>query len=998
MLYSLPRYVCRGTKRYVCIPVCLKSSKTKTGDESSSKTGRSKRFANTLNLPKTSFQLTIKNGAAASRERAIQRMAGFQSLYKWQREQDWNQSFVLHDGPPYANGKSHVGHVVNKVLKDITNRYKVLKRHKVHYVPGWDCHGMPIEIKALVNASGEYEHLPALEIRQKARDLVKKVVEDQKKSFLQWGIMGDWNSVYRTLSPDYESAQLQVFYNIYEKGYIYKDYMPVYWSPSSQTALAEAELEYNHEHVSKSVFVKFPLVTLRDRFKAELDDAAKVWAVVWTTTPWTLPFNQALCYNPKLRYAFVKDTTSLDVFLCEAQFVEELKTLVNGSLQTLFIVDGLALETLRYQHPLSGEVLPIVASNHVTSGKGTGLVHTAPAHGHDDFSVASVYNLSKDCHVDGQGVYTSGVDSSLLGKTVGVDADNAVLAALHPFVLKVKDYVHSYPYDWRTKKPVIIRASQQWFINTKELCPLAVESLHDVKITPEQSKNSMIAELYSRPYWCISRQRTWGVPIPVFYNKMSGEPLICRETVDHLRELILQHGSDCWWSLPMQELLPDSLLAQINKGKSSDYEKGNDILDVWFDSGVSWASVLKDVDGQADVYMEGIDQYKGWFQTSLLTSVAVKGKAPYRQIVTHGFATDEAGMKMSKSVGNVIEPEVVIYGGKNKEKSPSYGVDVLRWWVAHSHHHQNINIGPALLKQFSEDVFKVRKCLRHMLGNLFDFDPSVDCLPYNKLTAVDKYMLYNLHCAITQIEEGYESFSYNKVIQNVEKFVYSDLSTFYFSKTKDRCYCSEAGDTARKSSQTVQYYITKALISVIAPVVPHLAEEVYQHLPGSDTESSDTDSVFKLGWSTPDVEWGNVQSARDLMPVFDMRREVADKIGLEIPVEFDIFIHSSPKLHDLLRKIQPEPTSTTSSLCEIFQTSRVSVLDDRPAVVLEDDAMIVKGSTLVWESDSSCEVDFNILVAPAELNICERCRRYTAECYGTPCQRCLGVMAQDWAS
>lgn len=985
-------------------PVCLKSNKSNIDQRAlsakSKKAGRSKRFANTLNLPKTSFPLTIKDGAAASRERAIQKMVGFQSLYKWQREQTWDKSFVLHDGPPYANGKTHVGHVVNKVLKDITNRYKVLKKHKVHYVPGWDCHGMPIEIKAIVTKSGEYQHLPPIEIRKKARALAQKVVEEQKKSFLQWGIMGDWNSVYKTLSPEYESAQIRVFGDIYEKGYIYRDYMPVYWSPSSQTALAEAELEYNHEHVSKSVFLKFPLVSIRDQFRATIGDAAKIWAVVWTTTPWTLPFNQALCYNPKLRYAFVKATKSSDVFLCEVQFVEELKTLVNEDLQILFAVDGFTLETLRYSHPLSGDCLPLLGSNHVTSGKGTGLVHTAPAHGHDDFSVASVYNLSKECHVDGSGKYVSGVDKSLLGKTVGIDANDAVLTALQPFVLKVKDYVHSYPYDWRTKKPVIIRASQQWFINTQQLCPLAVESLRTVKITPEQSKNSMIAELYSRPYWCISRQRTWGVPIPVFYNRMSGEPLICRETVEHISQLFLQHGSDCWWSYPVNVLLPDSLLAQIDKGKSSEYEKGTDILDVWFDSGVSWAYVLKDEGGEADMYMEGIDQFKGWFQTSLLTKVAAKGSAPYRQIVTHGFATDEAGLKMSKSVGNVIEPELVINGGKNKETSPSYGVDVLRWWVAHSHHHQNINIGPSLLKQFSEDVFKVRKCLRHMLGNLFDFDPSVDLLSYDELTAVDKYMLYNLHCAISQIEKSYESISYNKVIQNVEKFVYSDLSFFYFNNTKDRCYCSEAGDRSRRSSQTVQYHMTRALVSAIAPIVPHLAEEVYQHLPGSDNESSDADSIFKLGWSKLEPEWGNIQSARNLMPVFDMRREVADKIGLESPVEFDIFIHSSPKLHSVLETIQPEKSSTTSSLCEVFQTSCVSLLDCWPSVILEDDTMMVKGSTLVWEpgSDTTSEVDFNILVAPAQLNICERCRRYTAESYGTPCQRCLRVMAQDWAT
>ncbi|GFO27485.1 isoleucine--tRNA ligase [Plakobranchus ocellatus] len=994
-------FLVRKTLKFGFYPsLRIKKSTFKADKASSSKRSRSKRFTNTLNLPQTSFPLTLKHGAAANREQALQRMIGFQSVYQWQREQSWNRTFVLHDGPPYANGKTHVGHVVNKVLKDITNRYRVLKKHKVHYIPGWDCHGMPIESKAIVNAAGEYLQLSPIEIRSRAKELAEEVVKQQQKSFLRWGIMGDWSSAYKTFSQEYEATQIGVFCDIYEKGYIYRDYMPVYWSPSSQTALAEAELEYNHEHVSKSVFVKFPISTLRDKFKASLGDASQVWAVVWTTTPWTLPFNRALCYNPKLRYIFVRDTKRSDVYLCEAQFVDKLATLVDGDLKTIFSVDGFTLERSEYINPLSNEHLQFVASNHVTSGKGTGLVHAAPAHGHEDFKVASTNNLPKECHVDGRGVYVSGVTRSLLGKTIGVDADDAVLDALQPFVLKVEDYTHSYPYDWRTKKPVIIRASQQWFIDTQQLCPLAVESLQNVKITPEQSKHSMIAELYSRPYWCISRQRTWGVPIPVFYHKISGEPLICRETVQHVQDLILEHGSDCWWNLPSHELLPDSLLAQIQKGQSSDYEKGNDILDVWFDSGVSWASVLKDVGGQADVYMEGIDQFKGWFQTSLLTSLAVRGKAPYRQIVTHGFATDEAGMKMSKSLGNVIEPETIIHGGKDKEAFPSYGVDILRWWVAHSHHHQNINLGPTLLKQFSEDVFKVRKCLRHMLGNLFDFDPKVDVMPYNKLTAVDKYMLYNLYLTIKQIEEGYKSMAYNKVIQNIEKFVYSDMSMFYFNNTKDRCYCSEASGELRKASQTVHYHVTRSLVSAIAPVLPHLAEEVFQHMPGTNMESNDTDSVFKIGWITPESEWGSVKSVRDLVPVFDMRRAVADTIGLEGPVQFDIYIRSSPKLHALLKELQPERMSSTSSLCEIFQTSRVFLFDKPPKMIPEDDVIIVRGSSEVWDSssDSTTEVDFSILVTAAQLHICERCRRYTAESYGTPCERCLGVMAQDWAT
>lgn len=638
----------------------LKSSKSK--NEKSNSKNKSKRYSHTLNLPQTLFPLSMKNGAAALRERDIQQTSSFQTLYQWQRKQSWDKEFVLHDGPPYANGKPHVGHTVNKVLKDITNRYKVLKKHKVHYRPGWDCHGMPIEVKAISDKAGNHLQLTPLEIRAKANVFAEKALLEQKTAFQQWGVMADWNNVYKTLTPDYEAKQLEVFYKIYNKGYIYRDYMPVYWSPSSQSALAEAELEYNADHISKSVYIKFPAIM--PQFSSILGTNSLVYAVVWTTTPWTLPFNQAVCYSSKIRYGFVRNRKNAEIYLCEEAFIEKLKQLVSNELELVLSVEGLSLQGTVYTHPLSGGKLPFLSSTHVLPGKGTGLVHIAPAHGHDDFGVAKEYKLPKECHVDERGRYISGVNESLTGKTVGIDADDAVIAALGEHLMKMEDYVHSYPYDWRTKKPVIIRASKQWFVDLAALRPLALSSLSDVKIIPQQSERGMITELNTRPYWCISRQRTWGVPMPVFYNNATDEPLVTSETVEHLRELFLKHGSDCWWNLTVDELLPNSLLAKINKGESSNYKKGSDILDIWFDSGVSWASVLQDYNGQADVYMEGIDQYKGWFQTSLLTSVAVNGKAPYKQIITHGFATDEEGKKMSKSVGNVVDPEVVINGGK----------------------------------------------------------------------------------------------------------------------------------------------------------------------------------------------------------------------------------------------------------------------------------------------------------------------------------------------
>ncbi|BFZ11695.1 hypothetical protein BsWGS_14734 [Bradybaena similaris] len=963
---------------------------------------KSKRYSNTLNLPQTSFPLSMKNGAAAQRELEIQQTKGFQSLYQWQRKQNWDKEFVLHDGPPYANGRLHVGHVVNKVLKDIMNRYKVMKKHKVHYVPGWDCHGMPIETKAITNMSGAYQTSQPLEIRAKAKQFAEKVLEEQKTSFQRWGVMGDWENVYRTLAPEYEAKQLEVFYKIYEKGYIYRSYMPVYWSPSSHSALAEAELEYKSDHVSKSAYIRFPVTNLADQIRQVIGHESRVHALIWTTTPWTLPFNQAICYNPKVRYIFARDEKTQHIYICEEAFIEKLTSLLAVPLAQLMTIEGSTLQGVVYKHPLTNEELPFLASSHVTPGKGTGLVHTAPAHGHDDFNVAVRHGLKTECHVDERGSYISGVDSVLIGKTVGVDADDAVIAALGPHVVTIENFSHSYPYDWRTKQPVIIRASQQWFFDVQALKQLALECLSKVKITPQNSEHGMMAELMSRPYWCISRQRSWGVSIPIFYHKLSGDPFITRETVEHVISLVQTHGSDCWWKLPIEELLPNHLLAKLNKGDNKDYKKGEDILDIWFDSGVSWASVLKDYGGQADVYLEGIDQFKGWFQTSLLTSLAVNGRAPYRQLITHGFVADEEGKKMSKSVGNVIDPAEVISGGQNKDGLPSYGVDILRWWVAHSHHHQTIMVGPVILQQLQEDVFKVRRCVRHLLGNLFDFDPKSDIVPYFKLTTLDKYMLHILHTTMQQIEDAYESVSFHKVIQQLEKFFYSDLSSFYISNTKDRCYCDVSDGESRRSSQTVQYYVTKSITSAFAPIAPHLAEEVYRHIPGIHTQNSESDSVFKHGWCPPHAEWDNPEVASNLMPVFDMRRSLTDALGpTESPIDFDVLIYSSPVLHDLLRAIQPEVTSATSSLCEIFQTSQVSVLDTPPPVI-PDDTLIVQGTTLVHQTDDvpgqGMEVDYKMLVAPALLHICERCRRYTAQHASSPCDRCLNAVAHDWSA
>ncbi|KAK7104714.1 isoleucine--tRNA ligase, mitochondrial-like [Littorina saxatilis] len=966
------------------------------------KEDKSKRYADTLCLPKTKFPLSVKDGLAAKRELEIQKTAGFEQLYAWQASQPREKVFSLHDGPPYANGKTHVGHAVNKILKDITTRYKLLRGYRVHYVPGWDCHGMPIEIKALSQArtKGQSTHLSSVQIRDQAKKFAAEALKDQMASFRRWGVMADWSSYYTTLSPDYEAAQLDVFYNIYEKGLIYRDYMPVFWSPSSRTALAEAELEYNPEHRSTAVYVRLPLTRLTERLLDIVGEDGAVSAVIWTTTPWTLPFNKAVCYSDAITYACLKEANSSDVYLCEEEFTEALSDILGRKLKLIGKLEGADLKGAKYAHPISRAELPFLPGQHVTARMGTGLVHTAPAHGHDDFQIALQHDLSVNCGVDEVGRYMDGaVDEKLRGRQVGKDADEAVIDLLGAHVLRKGEFVHSYPYDWRTKKPVIIRASKQWFVNTQQLKEKALECLQDVKIIPRQSEHGMTQQLQKRPYWCISRQRVWGLPIPVFYHRTTGDPLITRETVDHLKEVLRQEGTDAWWTLTVSDLLPAQLLSQLDKGVPEDYIKGRDIMDIWFDSGVSWASVLKDVGGQADMYLEGIDQFGGWFQTSLLTSVAVQGHAPYRSLMVHGFATDESGKKMSKSLGNVVDPDTVVNGGKDKKKDPAYGVEVLRWWVGHSHAHTNIMIGPNILQQFSESLFKVRKSMRYLLGNLYDLDPDRDLLPYNSLLPQDQYMLHLLHEFAQQVEGFYEEYSYGKVLQALERFVNTSLSSFYINMTRDRCYCSDHDSEERRSCQTTQYHVVRVLSVAAAPILPHLMEEVHAHLPDN---AKHTDVLFKGGWLEVEEEWHNPELKHRIMPVFSIRDSIVDALASASPSEFEVLIYASPLLDKYLKELQKDNISYVSPLCELMGTSHVTVLTVPPDVIPDDDCMFVSGSVDIHKKEKDKVVtvnnDYKLMIMVSDAQLCERCRRYVSNSSTSPCDRCLHVLGGSWAS
>ena len=769
-------------------------------------------------LPKTRFPLRAN---PVTHEPAIQKAAKFDDLYDWQkRERNSGETFTLHDGPPYANGEPHMGHVLNKVLKDIVNRFKLLRGYRLSYRPGWDCHGLPIELKACKES--DFAKGSPLAIRAKAAQFALKTLELQREAFKRWGCLGDWGNPYITMDPEYEANQVAIFYKMYAKGCIYRGFKPVHWSPSSRTALAEAELEYR-DHTSRAVYVFFPISKLPPGGAESCGDPTH--ALVWTTTPWTLVANRAVCYNPEHEYSVVRigeEGGSEKRVLVGSECIPRLAPIF-GQFSVISTLPGTSLRGSVYAHPLypTSPGLPFLPGSHVTESEGTGLVHTAPAHGFEDYRIGVRLGLDLQCCVDERGKYSSEVEPELRDLSVLSQGNEAVISKLETrgLLLDVHSYVHRYPYDWRTKQPIIIRSTEQWFASVSDLKDEAKTSLNGVKMHPSSSINQLLSMLDTRDDWCISRQRVWGVPIPVFYHKESGEALLSDESVSHVEKLIRAHGSDCWWKLPVEELLPPSM-----REESSSYMKGTDTMDVWFDSGSSWGTVLKDSDHVADMYLEGSDQHRGWFQSSLLTSVAAQGKAPYKEVVTHGFVLDGKGNKMSKSLGNVVSPADIIERKK-------YGADVMRLWVSSSNFTLPVSISDDVLRYTNDVLQKIRNTVRFLLGNLSDFDPSRHLVPYSGLSQLDRYLLHVLHCYCSEATHLYDSLGFSKMVHLLVNVVPTDLSSFYFDVIKDRLYCDPAEGRARRSTQTTLHHLLRFLTSSIAPVTPHLAEEVAQHYP-----------------------------------------------------------------------------------------------------------------------------------------------------------------------
>ncbi|MEH1874847.1 isoleucine--tRNA ligase [Nostoc sp.] len=976
-------------------------------------------YKDTVNLPKTNFDMRAN---AIKREPEIQKFWEENKIYDRLFENNPGELFILHDGPPYANGSLHIGHALNKILKDIINRYQMLQGRKVRYVPGWDCHGLPIELKVLQNMkSAERQNLTPLQLRQKAKEFALVAVNDQRNNFKRYGIWGDWENPYLTLKPEYEAAQIAVFGQMFLKGYIYRGLKPVHWSPSSKTALAEAELEYPEGHVSRSIYAAFAVTSLAQTVKPLLAQyLSDLGVAIWTTTPWTIPANLAVAVNADLNYAVVEVEPHLPTpspqalrgseedsspspltergtegvrfryLIVAADLIERLSSTLGVELTLKATFKGNDLEHTTYRHPLFDRESPIVVGgDYITTESGTGLVHTAPGHGQEDYIVGQRYGLPILAPVDDNGNFTEEA-GQFAGLNVLGDGNQAVIDALAAAgsLLKEEAYPHKYPYDWRTKKPTIFRATEQWFASVEGFREEALKAIATVKWIPAQGENRITPMVAERSDWCISRQRSWGVPIPVFYDEATGEVLLNEETINHAQTIIAEIGSDAWWELSVEELLPESYR---QNGKS--YRRGTDTMDVWFDSGSSWASVVQQrpLRYPADMYLEGSDQHRGWFQSSLLTSVAVNDIAPYKTVLTHGFALDEQGRKMSKSEGNVVDPNTIIEGGKNQKVEPAYGADILRLWVSSVDYSGDVRIGKNIIKQMNDVRGKIRNTARFLLGSLDDFDPEKDTVPFEELPELDRYMLHRITEVFEEVTEAFESFQFFRFFQTVQNFCVVDLSNFYLDVAKDRLYISAKDAFRRRSCQTVLKIAIDNLARAIAPVLCHTAEDIWQYLPYKTPYKS----VFEAGWLLVEEKWRNPELAEFWSALRQLRTDV-NKVLEQARIEKMIgssleakaLIHIPHKqLGDAIKAFNPVKGNGIDELRYLLLTSQVELLDS---------AQGLQGLKYTAQTE-----DWGIAVVKADGEKCDRCWNYSTyvgESAEHPliCERCVAALAGEF--
>jgi len=894
-------------------------------------------------------------------------------LYEKVRKQSaQKKKFILHDGPPYANGHIHTGTALNKILKDIIVRSRQMAGFDAVYVPGWDCHGLPIEHKVDIALKGKKKDMTQTQIRKRCRTYAEKYIDIQRKEFKRLGVMGEWDHPYLTMNYPYEATIARECCKFAMEGSLYRSKKPIYWCCSCQTALAEAEIEY-HDETSPSIYVKFALI---DDLGAKIPALAgkQISVIIWTTTPWTLPANLAVALNPQFVYAAV-EVPGREVFILARDMVDDcMVTFGISDYRVLAEIEAGILEKMNCRHPLYDRKSLIVLADHVTLEAGTGCVHTAPGHGREDYEVGITYGMDIYSPVDDEGRFTDDVDF-FSGQFV-FDANKNVNAKLQDInrLVKEEDLTHSYPHCWRCKQPVIFRATPQWFISMEKtgLRQKSLDEIEKVNWIPHWGKDRIYGMIENRPDWCISRQRAWGVPITVLYCEKCDAPYMTEALMERIHTLFTENGADVWFEKKVEDLLGDN--PSCPHCGHDTFIKEDDILDVWFDSGVSHAAVLEYRDylsWPADLYLEGSDQHRGWFHSALLTAVALRGRAPYKAVLTHGFVVDAEGKKMSKSIGNIIAPSELI---------KQYGAEILRLWVTATDYRDDIRISDNILKQLTDAYRKIRNTCRFILGNCSDFNPESDAVHYDQLPEIDRFALHTLYQLVEKSKKAYMDFEFHSVYHGLYNYCTLDLSSFYLDILKDRLYTSLPASRERRSAQTVLHIILDAMVRIMAPIMIFTAEEIRRYLPATG-QALDSVHLEQFPESVP--QWNDPDLASRWQRILDVREEVtraleAARVAKTIghPLSARVII-SAPEA--IYRELLPY----ADDLSTVFITSQAILSQDSP---LGDDAFV-----------SNNMDGLKIQVLPAEGEKCERCWIHDPSVgshagHPTLCRRCSDVV------
>lgn len=925
-------------------------------------------YNSTLNLPKTDFPM---KASLPQREPELLKSWADGGLYeKILKKNEGKELYVLHDGPPFANGDIHLGTAMNKVLKDFIVKYKNMSGYCAPYVPGWDTHGLPIELKAMKKLAADKSKLTPLEIRKACSDFAKLYINNQREQFLRLGVVGDYKDPYLTLNPEFEAKEIQIFGDMYKKGYIYKGLKPVYWCPNCETALAEAEIEYA-DIPCDSIYVKFAVKDDKGIISSLGVDVTKTYFVIWTTTTWTLPGNLAICLGPDYNYSFVR--CGEEIYVIATELIDSVMADAGiAEYEILAEAKGSELEFIECAHPFIDRNSKVIVGNHVTLDSGTGCVHTAPGFGVEDFEVCNHYkDINIIVPVDSKGRMTAEAGEFAGLKTSEANVEILKTIKANGSLLAEKKIQHQYPHCWRCKNPIIFRATEQWFCSIEKFKKEALDAVKGVEWIPDWGEGKIAGMISDRSDWCISRQRNWGVPFPIFFCKNCNKDYLTDESINKISSIFAKEGADAWWKYSTEELLPEGAECPVCKCK--EFYKETDTMDGWFDSGVTHAAVLMERDElrwPADLYLEGNDQYRGWFQSSLLTSVAWTGKAPYKAVCTHGWVVDGEGKKMSKSLGNGISPDDII---------KQYGADILRLWVASSNYHSDVRISKQILTQLSEVYRKIRNTARFILGNLNGFNPDTDMVSPENLADIDKWALLKLNEIIDKTKESYDSFDFHIIFHAIHNFCVVDLSNFYLDICKDRLYVEKADSLSRKAAQTTIYKILISLTKIIAPILSFTADEIWHYIPKT-SDLADAESVLLT--DMPEKE--DISVDDEFIKRFETIHAIRDEVKKALEgARAEKVIGSS-----LESKITIY--SDDDNLIKFVSDN----LDDLAAIFIASEVDVAESGEGEYKAEN---LPMSIKVEKASGEKCERCWTFSKtvgedETHPTLCARCRNII------